>query len=402
VRTRRFPRLAFLIGVCLLAIAVRLSVGAALLSQGGTSFVLASDDGDAYDAAARWQATGTPIVMTDRLLGKWDPATPLEARWPQGYWLFLAAQYRLFGSAYVSTLILQALLAAGGVLAVFALAARVLTEGAARVAALAQAISSTGIYISAALYAESLYVPLLLGGLALVVGLIGLARMSRPALAAAFGAGVLFGLAQVTRPLGVPVLGLGAVWLAWASRAPSADRVRCIVALSAGFVVALVPFVVHDLATLGRVAVFTAGGAEALRDQTAGGGSLLERAFALFVAGGWVPLGEPAISSLGGLGTLLGRLAEWVLVAVGGAWLVMRSCRATAAAGWLLVAATGAIVGPALLIGLPLVRYRVPADPIFIIWMVAGVQAVRRAHVAHASATLNLNSIGRPRGGASS
>ena len=28
---------------------------------------------------------------------------------------------------------------------------------------------------------------------------------------------------------------------------------------------------------------------------------------------------------------------------------------------------------------LPLVRYRVPADPIFIIWMVAGVQAVRGA-----------------------
>src|SRR5207237_8617572 len=90
------------------------------------------------------------------------------------------------------------------------------------------------------------------------------------------------------------------------------------------------------------------------------------------------------------------------LVAVGGAGLVMRSCRAAAAAGWLLVAAAGAIVGPALLIGVPLVRYRVPADPIFIIWMVAGVQAVRRAHVAHASATLKLNSIGRPRGGASS
>jgi hypothetical protein len=379
VRTRRLPRRAFLIGVCLLAIALRLAFGAALLSQGGTSFVLASDDGDAYDAAARLQATGMPIVMTDRLLGKWDPATPVEARWPQGYWLFLAAQYRLFGSAYVSTLVLQALLAAGGVLAVFAMAGRVLTEGAARVAALAQAISSTGIYISAALYAESVYVPLLLGGLALVVGLVSVARMSGLALAAAFGAGVLFALAEVTRPLAVPVLGLAAVWLAWASKAPSADRVRCIVALSAGFAVALMPFVVHDLATLGRVAVFTAGGAEALRDQTSGGDSVFERAFTLFVVGGWVPLGEPLISNIGGLGTLLARLAEWVLAAAGGTWLVMRSCRATASVGWLLVAAAGAIVGPALLIGLPLVRYRVPADPIFIIWMVAGVQAVRGA-----------------------
>ena len=382
------PRLAFLISVCLLAIVLRLSVGAALLSQGGPNFVLASDDGDAYDAAARWQATGAPLVMTDRLLGKWDPTTPVEARWPQGYWLFLAAQYRLFGSAYASTLVLQALLALGGVLAVYAMAARVLTEGAACVAALAQAISSTGIYISAALYAESLYVPLLLGGLALVVGLVTLARLSGLALAAAFGAGVLFGLAEVTRPLAVPVLGLGAVWLAWASNAPWGDRVRCIVALSAGFGVALVPFIAHDLATLGRVAVLTAGGAEALRDQTSRGDSLLERAFTLFVVGGWVPLGEPPISNLGGLGTLLGRLAEWALAAVGGMWLVARSRRlglvaqrgrSTAAAGLLLVAAAGAVVAPALLVGLPLVRYRVPADPIFIIWMVAGVQAFRGA-----------------------
>ena len=373
-------RLAFPISVCLLAIVLRLVVGAALLSQGGTNFVLASDDGDAYDAAARWQASGTPIVMTDRLLGKWDPATPVEARWPQGYWLFLAAQYRLFGSAYVSTLILQALLAVGGVLAVFAMATRLLTEGAARVAALAQAVSSTGIYISAALYAESLYVPLLLGGLALVIGLVMLQRLSGLTLAMAFAAGVLFGLAEVTRPLAVPVLGLAAVWLAWASKAPSADRVRCVVVLSAGFLVALTPFVAHDLATLGRVAVFTAGGAEALRDQTSGGDSLFERVITLFLVGGWVPLGEPPISNLGGLGTLLGRLAEWALAAVGGAWLAIRSGRATMAPGWLLVTAVGAIVAPALLIGLPLVRYRVPADPIFIIWMVAGVQALRGAH----------------------
>jgi len=371
---------AFLISVCLLAFVLRLVVGSALLSQGGTNFVLASDDGDAYDAAARWQASGTPIVMTDRLLGKWDPATPVEARWPQGYWMFLAAQYRLFGSAYVSTLILQAALAVAGVLAVFAMATRVLTETAARLAALAQAVSSTGIYISAALYGESLYVPLLLGGLALVIGLVTLPRVSRLASATAFVAGVLFGLAEVTRPLAVPVLGLAALWLVWAGKAPSGERVRCMLAVGAGFVVALLPFVAHDLATLGRVAVLSAGGAEALRDQTSRGDSLLERAFTLFIAGGWVPLGEPPISSLGGLGTLVGRLAEWAVAAVGGAWLIATGRRSTGAPGWLLVAAAGAIVGPALVIGLPLVRYRVPADPIFIIWKVAGVQAVRSAH----------------------
>jgi hypothetical protein len=375
VYLRRLRRLAFLISVCGLAIALRVVVGAALLSQGGPSFVLASDDGDAYDAAARWQGSGTPIVMTERLEGKWDPATPVEARWPQGYWLFLAAQYRLLGSAYASTLVLQGLLAAGGVLAVFAMATSVLGEGAARVAALAQAASSTGIYISAALYAESLYVPLLLGGLALVVLLVCVRRQPGSGLRAAFAAGLLFGLAEVTRPLAVAVAGVAVAWIAWAPRAHWRDRARWIVALGGGFAVALVPFVVHDLATLGRVAVFTTGGAEALRDQTAVGDSLVERAFTLFISGGWAPLGEPAISSLGGLGTLVGRLGQWLLVALGGAWLLTRRGRP----GWLLVGAAAAIVGPALVIGLPLVRYRVPADPLFIIMMVAGVQALRGA-----------------------
>ena len=376
---RRVHRRAFLIGVCGLAIALRLVVGVVLLSQGGSSFVLASDDGDAYDAAARWQALGTPIVMTERLRGKWDPAVPVEARWPQGYWLLLAAQYRLFGSAYASTLVVQGLLAAGGVLAVFALASSVLSEGAARVAALAQAVSSTGIYISAALYAESLYVPLLLGGLALVAGRVGVSRRSSCGLRAALVAGALFGLAEVTRPLAVAVLGVAALWLAWAGTAPAGVRARRMVALCAGFLVALAPFVAHDLATLGRVAVFTAGGAEALRDQASAGDSLVERAFTLFIAGGWAPLGEPPISSLGGLGTLVGRLAEWVLAAVGGVWLLARRGRSAGGAGWLLVGGAAAIVAPALAVGLPLVRYRVPADPLFIIMMVAGVQALRGA-----------------------
>jgi hypothetical protein len=46
---------------------------------------------------------------------------------------------------------------------------------------------------------------------------------------------------------------------------------------------------------------------------------------------------------------------------------------------WLLAAVTLAIVGPALLLGLPLVRYRAPADPLFIICMAAGVLCASRA-----------------------
>src|SRR5205823_4862637 len=147
-------RRSLIVSLCVLAVAVRLVAGMSLVNHGGPEFVLSSDDGDAYDAAARWQALGTPIVMTERMAAKWDASSPVEARWPQAYWLFLGAQYRLFGSPYVSTLVLQALLAAAGVLAAYALAASILGEAAALVAAFGQAVSSTGVYVSAGLFAE--------------------------------------------------------------------------------------------------------------------------------------------------------------------------------------------------------------------------------------------------------
>src|SRR6185503_18572623 len=117
----------------MVALAIRLMLGFALLGGGDQAFVLSSDDGDAYDAVARWQAFGTPIPMTPRLEGKWPLVVRPGERWAQGYWLFLAAQYRAFGSAYASTLLLQAFIGAGGVLAGYVLARRVLGTTAARV-----------------------------------------------------------------------------------------------------------------------------------------------------------------------------------------------------------------------------------------------------------------------------
>jgi hypothetical protein len=69
-----------------LAFAVRLGVGAVLLARGTDAFVLASDDGDAYDAAARWQAFGEPITLSPRMAAKWSSDTGVMERWPQGYW----------------------------------------------------------------------------------------------------------------------------------------------------------------------------------------------------------------------------------------------------------------------------------------------------------------------------
>src|SRR5919197_3803712 len=101
------------------------------------------------------------------MAGKWTPASDPGERWPAAYWLFLGAQYRLFGYQHVSTLLLQSLLGGLGVLAGYALARRLLSERAALVAAGLLAVSSSLVYLSAAVYAEAVYVPMLLVGLAL-------------------------------------------------------------------------------------------------------------------------------------------------------------------------------------------------------------------------------------------
>jgi hypothetical protein len=361
------PRRTFLLCLCCVAVGARLAIGALLLSAGPAEFVLASDDGDAYDAVARAQALGTPIVMTDRLAGKWPEAGEPAARWPQGYSWFLTAQYRLFGTAYVSTIVLQGLLGAGGVLAGFALASRLLPEAVARLAGIGMGLSSTGVYLSAGLFAESIYVPLLLIGLALLVRAAA-DRRSRwlwPAVA-----GALFGLAEVARPLGLAVFAVAALWTIWQ------QRYRAALALCVGFAVAVGPFVVHDLATSGRVLLLTAGGADALRDGAAQGQNIAGRALTLFLTGGWAPLGDPLVAGSDAL-TLLARIIEWGLGLAGAIWLLAPTRRTPET--WLLAAVTLAMVGPALLLGLPLVRYRAPADPLFIICMAAGVLCASRA-----------------------
>lgn len=349
-------RAAVVVALCLLAFGARVGVGAALLSHGDAAFVLASDDGDAYDAVARSQAFGTPIEVTDRLAGKWDLSTSSVAeRWPRGYWLLLEAQYRLFGAAYASTVVLQAALGALGAAAVYALALSVLrSEFPARLAASASALSSTGVYLSAALYAESVYIPLLLLGLAL------LAAPNRPrqepnrASRTALLAGAAFGTAELFRPLALPVFGVALVWCA------AARGWRAPLYLAAGFALPLL--VIHD------PSAFTAGGAAALLDHNASSASLLDRSVTLFVTGGWPPLGEPLLPGSAAL-----RLAEWLFALIGGAWL---ACVRRTPNTWLVLSAAAAMVIPPLLFGLPLVRYRAPADPLFIICMVAGAWAL--------------------------
>src|SRR4029450_8995402 len=130
-----------------------------------------------------------------------------SARWPAGYWLFLAAQYRLLGYQHLSTLVLQALLGGTLTLAAHALARHALPDRWPVVAAVLVACSSTLVYLASTLSAEALYIPLLVLGLACLVD-----RRARCAVLAGAGPG----LAEASRPLALPVL---LVALAWRPRA---------------------------------------------------------------------------------------------------------------------------------------------------------------------------------------
>jgi len=376
-----------------LAVVVRVLVGLAYLHGGDTPFVLASDDGDAYVASARWLATGEPIVLTPRLAAKWTLAAPdPAARWPAAYWLLLAAQYRLLGYQHVSTLVVQALLGGALTLAAYALARQLLPARWPVVAAVLVACSSTLVYLASTLSAEALYVPLIVLGLALLV---------RRPVGCALLAGAAFGLAEATRPLALPIFLIALAW-----------RARAAPLLLGGFAVVLAPFVLRDLLVQGHVALLSVGGAAAFHDahgvgqlgpDLAGLGvdpyargvsssllavaaqpvqvaaamtaALPQRLTVLFISGGWAPIGEPLLSALPVGVTLAARLAIVALAAYGALSLLYQPT--TRRVAILLVATTLAVLVPALVLGLPLVRYRAPADPLLLIFLTAAFARVR-------------------------
>jgi hypothetical protein len=211
---------------------------------------------------------------------------------------------------------------------------------------------------------------------------------------------LLFGLAEVTRPLGLPI-----ALVCWGWAVIRGPRWLWLLCVPAGFALGVAPFALRDLLTLGHVALFSVGGAEAFHDRGLGqalsqlgidpyaigpGGAVLagvrqpgafvgailealpDRFITLFLTGGWAPIGEPVWQWLGGLG-VLARACVWLLALVGlSRLLFVRQALET----WLLLGVVLAVLVPTVLLGLPLIRYRAPADAVFLIWMVAALTRV--------------------------
>ena len=262
--------------------------------------------------------------------------------------------------------------------------------------------------LSAALYAESIYVPLIYAGLWLTV-LNAEAGQGPRGRWMAFAAGAIYGIAEATRPVALPLFAAAIGWILWQSRREGSCRptAASIVALATGFVAGLLPFAVRDLVVLGHVAVFTSRGSEAfyaspLGQELANLGidpsqtgvlpallaalqqprelaGALARALPIwfsstFLVGGWAPVGEPLLQLVGYVGVLV-RVALWLVALLGLAWVARRPAPRLGAGGLLLAAVLATHV-PFISLGGALVRYRAVADPIFIIWIVAGATAL--------------------------
>lgn len=171
-----------------------------------------------------------------------EPGTASAFR-PPAYPYWVAAVYSVFGTpSYDAVRIAGALLGTLVVLLVWLLGRRVVGERAAWWAALAAALVPSLAWIHAGLLSETLYLPLVLAAVLLVVRL-----AETPSWRWAAGAGVVLGASVMTRTNGLVVV-LPLLAGAWAARRSWRD---CAVLL-AGFALALAPWTIRNAVVFGE------------------------------------------------------------------------------------------------------------------------------------------------------
>ncbi len=170
---------------------------------------------------------------------------------PPVYPVFLALLLPLAGMNVAGMLLLQACALSAGVLAFYAfgrrLFGRVTGLGTALLAALFVPLAS----YASSLYAEALFITLLMAGLAIVD--LAFVRGSRRA---ALSAGVVLALAALTRAVGLYLLPLVAgwlVWRAWSNRRPGRQYYWLASFLLAGALLVIGPWAARNYLVHGRV-----------------------------------------------------------------------------------------------------------------------------------------------------
>ncbi|MCS7290787.1 MAG: glycosyltransferase family 39 protein, partial [Roseiflexus sp.] len=132
---------------------------------------------------------------------------------PPVYPAFLALLLPLAGMNVAGALLLQAYVLSIGTLAFYAFGAQLFGRAVGLVTALLAALFVPLASYASSLYAEALFVTLLVLGLALLDR-----ALTRRSIWAAFGTGATLALAALTRAVGLYLIPLAAVWIAWQAR----------------------------------------------------------------------------------------------------------------------------------------------------------------------------------------
>ena len=229
--TRRDPRsvLAIILGVAFFA---RLAA------------VLWLSDTVPYSDFVLYHAAGQEIAHDLWFLFRHDSlaAVALSSWWPPVYPVFLGVVYGLLGVDHRIAVFVQVILGTLTVWFVYRIAQSMGSERGARIAAGLVAVAPTYVFVTNQLASENLFVFLLAWGVD--------AALRAQSLRGRFVAGVILGLATLTRAAGVVVPGVLALWVLLGSGSRRAGALAA-VALILGAVVPMLPWTIRNALVAG-------------------------------------------------------------------------------------------------------------------------------------------------------
>lgn len=181
----------FLITLFVIAFVIRYFWGVRILDLLGArqvSFLLASDDGRAYDSFAT-------LIAQGRLI----PKENIYAMSGFGYWYFLSAIYKVFGPHnFKAVIIIQSLIGASVPVLAYLVCKNTLRSCLAAVlAGVVASIDMTLVFLSVVVGMEAIYIPLVLIALLVTIRLLGRGAIDGKS---ALTIGLVFGLAYNARP----------------------------------------------------------------------------------------------------------------------------------------------------------------------------------------------------------
>lgn len=247
VRPRILGPSTMLAGVVLAGFLIRAGFGLQLLARSGPglAFAVNGDDGDTYYANAVAFAAG------ERL-----PQILANTTYPPGYAVFAAAIFRTTDESLAALIVAQALVAALGCLALYGIARQIVGRHAGIIAAALFAMDANLIQNSSTMNAEAVVLPLFLAAMWAT-----LRAWTTDRLLWFAAAGVLFGLAFVSRSLIALAMLVAVFWLLLprvrSSLLPRARTVAGVGVMVLAFLIPAVPTAVSAYQLEGRPRITT-------------------------------------------------------------------------------------------------------------------------------------------------